>query len=587
MWILRINMTDRSCRLEDVPAAYKDLGGRGFTSTMVANEVPPLCHPLGPNNKLVFAPGIVTGTPASTSARISVGAKSPLTGGIKESNAGTSWPQLLAMMKIKALVVEGQPKEKRKYWMAHLTWDAGAGKPKVEFLPADEYKGKDLYKAFPKVYERLGAKIAIAGFGVAAEYGYANSGIVFNDIAKRPSRYSGRGGLGSVMASKRLKFIVVNSSGAPGVDIIDKALFDQGKKKLDEAIRSHAVTKPKGALNTYGTAVLINILNEAGGLPTRNFSSGRFEGAAKTGGEAIFEGNKKRLGKELYNHACSPGCIIQCSNTWHKADGKEHTSCVEYESDWALGANCGIDNLDHIAEMIRLCNGYGLDTIETGTTLAVAMEAGVIPFGDGKQAIGLVKEMGKGTPLGRILGSGTEFTGRAYGLTHVPTVKGQSMPAYEPRAVKGIGITYATSTMGADHTAGYTIAPEILSVGGKSDPLSPEGKAGLSRAFQATTAFIDSSGHCLFIAFPILDIPSGFEGMMEECNGVLGTSWKAEDAAKLGAEILKRERAFNEAAGLGKTADRIPEFMRTEPLPPHNQVFDVPDSALDSVFGEL
>jgi aldehyde:ferredoxin oxidoreductase len=587
MWILRINMTDRSCRLEDVPAAYKDLGGRGFTSTMVANEVPPLCHPLGPNNKLVFAPGIVTGTPASTSARISVGAKSPLTGGIKESNAGTSWPQLLAMMKIKALVVEGQPKEKRKYWMAHLTWDAGAGKPKVEFLPADEYKGKDLYKAFPKVYERFGAKIAIAGFGVAAEYGYANSGIVFNDIAKRPSRYSGRGGLGSVMASKRLKFIVVNSSGAPGVDIIDKALFDQGKKKLDEAIRSHAVTKPKGALNTYGTAVLINILNEAGGLPTRNFSSGRFEGAAKTGGEAIFEGNKKRLGKELYNHACSPGCIIQCSNTWHKADGKEHTSCVEYESDWALGANCGIDNLDHIAEMIRLCNGYGLDTIETGTTLAVAMEAGVIPFGDGKQAIGLVKEMGKGTPLGRILGSGTEFTGRAYGLTHVPTVKGQSMPAYEPRAVKGIGITYATSTMGADHTAGYTIAPEILSVGGKSDPLSPEGKAGLSRAFQATTAFIDSSGHCLFIAFPILDIPSGFEGMMEECNGVLGTSWKAEDAAKLGAEILKRERAFNEAAGLGKTADRIPEFMRTEPLPPHNQVFDVPDSALDSVFGEL
>ena len=587
MWILRINMTDRSCRLEDVPAAYKDLGGRGFTSTMVANEVPPLCHPLGPNNKLVFAPGIVTGTAASTSARISVGAKSPLTGGIKESNAGTSWPQLLAMMKIKALVVEGQPKEKRKYWMAHLTWDAGAGKPKVEFLPADEYKGKDLYKAFPKVYERFGAKIAIAGFGVAAEYGYANSGIVFNDIAKRPSRYSGRGGLGSVMASKRLKFIVVNSSGAPGVDIIDKALFDQGKKKLDEAIRSHAVTKPKGALNTYGTAVLINILNEAGGLPTRNFSSGRFEGAAKTGGEAIFEGNKKRLGKELYNHACSPGCIIQCSNTWHKADGKEHTSCVEYESDWALGANCGIDNLDHIAEMIRLCNGYGLDTIETGTTLAVAMEAGVIPFGDGKQAIGLVKEMGKGTPLGRILGSGTEFTGRAYGLTRVPTVKGQSMPAYEPRAVKGIGITYATSTMGADHTAGYTIAPEILSVGGKSDPLSPEGKAGLSRAFQATTAFIDSSGHCLFIAFPILDIPSGFEGMMEECNGVLGTSWKAEDAAKLGAEILKRERAFNEAAGLGKTADRVPEFMRTEPLPPHNQVFDVPDSALDSVFGEL
>jgi aldehyde:ferredoxin oxidoreductase len=195
--------------------------------------------------------------------------------------------------------------------------------------------------------------------------------------------------------------------------------------------------------------------------------------------------------------------------------------------------------------------------------------------------------MGKGTPMGRLLGAGTATTGRAFGLTHVPVVKGQSMPAYEPRAVKGIGITYATTPMGADHTAGYTIAPEILGVSGKQDPLSPEGKAALSRAFQATTAFIDSTGHCLFIAFAILDIASGFEGMMQECNGVLGTNWKSEDAAKLGAEILKKERAFNEAAGIGKAADRVPEFMKYEPLPPHNQVFDVPDEALDSVFGEL
>jgi len=587
MWILRINMTDRTYRLEEVPAAYKNLGGRGMTSTIVHDEVPPLCHPLGPNNKLVFAPGIVTGTTAPTSARLSAGAKSPLTGGIKESNVGSPWPQHLASMQIKALVVEGQPKEKGKYWMAYLTWDAKASKPKVEFFAADQYKGEDLYEVFPKVYKRFGATIAITGFGVAGEYGYANSGIVFNDLVKRPSRYSGRGGLGAVMASKGLKFIVTDRKGAPDVTIIDKALFEQGTKKLADALRTHDVTKPKGALNTYGTAVLINIMNEAGGLPTKNFSSGRFEGAAKIGGEAIFEGNKKRLGKELYNHACSPGCIIQCSNTWYKPDGTEHTSCVEYESDWALGANCGIDRLDDIAEMIRLCNAYGLDTIETGTTLAVAMEAGVIPFGDGKKTIKLVNEMGKGTPMGRILGGGTEFTGKAYGLTHVPTVKGQSMPAYEPRAVKGIGITYATTTMGADHTAGYTIAPEILGVSGKQDPLSPEGKAALSRAFQTTTAFIDSTGHCLFIAFAILDIASGFEGMMEECNGVLGTNWKSEDAAKIGAEILRKERAFNEAAGLGKEHDRIPEFMRHEPLPPHNQVFDVPDSALDSVYEEL
>ena len=587
MWILRINMTDRTYRLEGVPEAYKNLGGRGLTSTMVHDEVPPLCHPLGPNNKLVFAPGIVTGTAASTSSRLSVGGKSPLTGGIKESNAGSSWAQYLALLQIKAMVVEGQPKEKGKYWITYLTWDAGAGKPKVEFSTADEYTGKDLYEVFPKVYDRFGGGIAIAGCGVAGEFGYGNSGIAFNDLGKRPSRYSGRGGLGAVLASKGIKFIVADRKGSPVVSIIDKGLFDQGKKKLDEALRSHDVTKPKGGLNTYGTAVLINIMNEAGGLPTRNFSNGRFEGAAKTAGEAIFEGNKERTGKEVYNHACSPGCIIQCSNTWYKPDGKEHTSCVEYESDWALGANCGIDSLDDIAEMIQLCNAYGLDTIETGTTLAVAMEAGVIPFGDGKKAIGLVHEMGKATPLGRILGGGTAFTGKAYGIARVPTVKGQSMPAYEPRAVKGIGITYATTTMGADHTAGYTIAPEILSVGGKADPLSTEGKAALSRGFQATTAFIDSTGHCLFIAFPILDIPSGFEGMVEECNGVLGTHWKPEDVAKIGADILRKERAFNLAAGLSKEHDRMPEFMKYEPLPPHNQVFDVPDSALDSVYGEL
>ncbi len=587
MWILRLNMNDRTYRLSEVPEAYKNLGGRGTTSTIVHDEVPPLCHPLGPNNKLVFAPGIVTGTAAATSARVSAGAKSWLTGGIKESNAGSSWASYFANMQIKALIVEGQPMEKGKYWITHLTWDDKAGKPKAEFLPADPYTGKDLYEVFPKVYEQFGTRAAIAGCGVAGEYGYGNSGIAFNDLGKRPSRYSGRGGLGAVMASRGLKFIVLDSKGAPGVPIANQGLFDQGAKKLAEALREHAITKPKGGLNTYGTAVLVNIMNEAGGLPTRNFSSGRFEGAAKIAGEAIFEGVKNRLGKEVYNHACSPGCIIQCSNTWYKTDGTEHTSCVEYESDWALGANCGIDSLDDVAEMVRLCNAYGLDTIETGTALAVAMEAGVIPFGDGKKAIQLVHEMGKGTPMGRILGGGTDFAGRAFGVTRVPTVKRQSMPAYEPRAVKGMGVTYATTTMGADHTAGYTIAPEILSVGGKVDPLSPEGKAALSRGFQATTAFIDSTGHCLFIAFAILDIASGFEGMMEECNGVLGTNWKSEDAAKIGGEILRKERAFNEAAGIGKEEDRIPEFMKYEPLPPHNQVFDVSDKVLDSVYGEL
>jgi aldehyde:ferredoxin oxidoreductase len=587
MWILRVNMNDQSCKVEALPEAYKFLAGRALTSTIVAEEVPPLCHPLGINNKIVFSPGIVTGTSAPTSARISVGAKSPLTGGIKESNAGSAWGADLAEMNIRALILEGQPQERDKYWGLHISFHKKSSKPKVKFFDAKGYINRPLANVFPKLYKRFGNAISIGGCGMAGERGYANSGVVFNDLAGRATRYAGRGGMGAVLASKGVKFIILDRKGAPGVKVVNQALFEQGKKKITDSIQTHDLTKVKGALNTYGTAVLINILNEAGGLPTRNFNNGRFEGAAKIAGEAIFEGNKQRLGKELYNHACSPGCIIQCSNTWYKEDGSEHASCVEYESDWALGADCGIDNLDDIAEMVRLCNDYGLDTIETGTTLAVAMQAGVIPFGDGKGAIKLVHEMGKGTPIGRILGSGTDTTGKVYGLTHVPTVKGQSMPAYEPRAVKGIGITYATTPMGADHTAGYTIAPEIIGVAGKVDPLTPEGKAELSRNFQAATAFIDSTGHCLFIAFPILDIVAGFEGMVEECNGVLGTNWTTADVASYGDAVLKKEHDFNVAAGIGKEADRVPEFMKVEPLPPHNQIFDVTDEALDSVFKDL
>lgn len=386
------------------------------------------------------------------------------------------------------------------------------------------------------------------------------------------------------MGAKGLKAIVVDDKGGPGVSIAGQALFDQGRKKLTEALRTHDVTKPKGALNTYGTAVLINILNEAGGLPTRNFSSGVFESASKISGEAIFEGNKKRLGKELHNHACSPGCIIQCSNTWYSPEGREQVSCQEYESVWAFGANCGIDDLDVTGELIRISNDLGVDTIEAGGTIAVAMEGGLARFGDGPRAVELLQEIGKGTPLGRVLGQGAAFTGKAFGVIRVPGVKGQNMPAYSPRAVKGIGVTYITNPQGADHTIGYTIAPEMLSVGGKADPLSPEGKAELSRNFQIATGFIDSTGYCLFIAFAILDIPKGFEGMVESCAGVLGTNWTADDVTRIGKEVLKKERAFNLAAGLTKADDRPPEFMRYEPLPPHNQVWDVPDEALDSVW---
>ena len=578
--LLRINMTDRTAAYEAVPEQYKNKAGRWLTSSIVHDEVPATCHPLGPSNKLVFSPGIVTGTSSPTSSRLSVGGKSPLTGTIKEANAGTGFGRRMARLGVRAIVVEGQPTD-GSFWLLRIDSNG------VSFEPTEASGGARLSDTYPPILERFGGakQVDLCAIGVAGEFRMAAAGICFNDQEGRPTRYAGRGGLGAVMGSKGLRFIVIDDSGSENVPIAQPEVFDQGRKKMAAALMEHAITKPQGALNSYGTAVLVNIINEAGALPTRNFRDGRFEGAAKIAGEAIFEGNKERVGNEIYNHACSPGCIIRCSNTWHRPDGSEHTSCIEYESAWALGANCGVDDLDQVGEMNLLCNEYGLDTIEIGGAIAVAMEGGVAPFGDGSRSIELIHEIGNGTPLGRILGAGALATGKAFGVERVPHVKGQNMPAYEPRAIKGIGMTYAVTTMGADHTSGYTIAPEMLGVSGKLDPLDPN-KTELARAFQYATAFIDTTGHCLFIAFAILDIASGFEGMVEECNGVLGTSWKTDDVARIGKEIIMLERAFNERAGFSAVDDRLPEFMTREPLPPHNVVWDIPDAEIDAVFAE-
>ncbi len=572
---VRVNMTEKKVVFEEVPEKYAAKGGRWLTSLVVSEEVPADCHPLGPNNKIVIAPGMVTGTSAPSSGRLSVGGKSPLTGGIKEANAGTPFSQKMARMGIKAIIVEGQ---------APGTWMLKLGKDQGELVETPEYKDMGLYEAADKIHAELGKDKAFMGIGPSGEKRMAMAGVAFNDTEGRPSRYAGRGGLGAVLGSKGLKTIVLDDAGAGTVPMVDKELFRQGQKKLVEGLREHGLTKPGGGLNTLGTALLINVLNEAGGLPTRNFSSGTFEGAQATSGEAIAEAVKKRGGAGMMGHGCHPGCVIRCSNVYPKEDGSEHVSCVEYESDWAFGANCGIDNLDIIAELVRLSNDYGVDTIEAGVTIGVAMEAGIIPFGDGEGALRLMHEVGQGTPLGHILGQGAEFTGKAYGMTRIPTVKRQSMPAYEPRAVKGIGITYITTPMGADHTAGYTIAPEIASVGGSADPLDPKEKYGLSRDFQTVTALVDASGYCLFITFATLDIPSAYEGMVETINGVLGTQYTVDDVTTLGREIIDIERDFNTRAGFTKYDDRPPEFMRYEKLPPHNQVFDVTDEDLDKVW---
>ncbi len=573
---LRVDMSSLEVKEEKLPEKYRKMGGRGLTSGFVLDEVKPDCHPLGKNNKLIFAPGMVTGTSAPSSGRISVGGKSPLTGGIKESNAGTPFAQNLARSGYKAIVIEGKPENDDKCWMLVLDSE---GARLEEATVCKEKKTGATVNTLKEAYDNHD----FALIGPAGEWKMAMAGICFNDPEYRASRYSGRGGLGAVMGSKGLKAIAVEKKMGK-VEIENEDLFKQGQRKLVKGLRNHDVTKPGGTLNSYGTAALINVLDQAGGLPTNNFSSGTFEGAEKTAGETLAETVEKRGGKGMMGHSCHPGCIIQCSNVYPDEDGEELVSCVEYESDWSLGANLGIDNLDKIAEMINICNEVGVDTIEAGVMLGVAMEAGLAEFGDADKAIELLEEICENSALGRVLGNGASFTGKAYGVTRVPTVKDQGMPAYEPRAVKGIGITYITTPMGADHTAGYTIAPEILSVGGELDPLSPEGKAELSRAYQATTAFVDSSGYCLFTTFALLDDEEAMEGMVETVNGVLGTDYTAEEIVEEGKEILKKEREFNKRAGFTKADDRPPEFMREEKLPPHNGVFDVTDEELDSVW---
>jgi aldehyde:ferredoxin oxidoreductase len=276
--------------------------------------------------------------------------------------------------------------------------------------------------------------------------------------------------------------------------------------------------------------------------------------------------------------------VIQCSGSFYDKNGNFLTKQPEYETVWAHGGNCGIDDLDAIAQLDRLDDDFGLDTIEMGAAIGVAMDAGLAAFGDAEAAIGLVREVGKGTPLGRILGSGAGITGKVFGVERVPVVKNQAMPAYDPRAVQGMGVTYATSTMGADHTAGYSVTANLLGVGGSVNPLSPEGQVELSRNLQIATAAIDSTGMCLFIAFAILDQPETFTALVDMINAFTGLSLTADDVTALGKKILTMEREFNRAAGFTEKDDRLPDYFKRESLPPHNVTFAVSDKDLDAVY---
>jgi aldehyde:ferredoxin oxidoreductase len=575
--ILRINMgAEGGPQISSEPLGdYAGLGGRAMTSTIVAKEVPPLCHALGEDNKLVIAPGLLSGSVAAMSGRISVGCKSPLTGGIKEANSGGQPSQMLGRLGYAAIVLESKPKDDTLYKVF-------INKDGVDIKADNSLKGLGNYDLVEKMKAEYGEKVHCISIGPAGEMKLSAASIAFTDMEQRPTRHAARGGVGAVMGSKRVKVIVIDDAGTSARAPQDPEKFKAANKEFVAGLKKHPVTGE--GLPAYGTNVLTNVVNEAGAYPTRNFSTGQFEGASKLSGETMAEMENSRGGEGSATNGCHKGCVIRCSGTFYDKDGNYVTKQPEYETVWANGGNCGIDDLDAIAQLDRLYDDFGLDTIEIGGAIGVAMEAGLAKFGDSQAAINMVKEIGRGTSQGRILGNGAASTGKMYGVERVPVVKNQSMPAYDPRAVQGIGVTYATSTMGADHTSGYAVATNLLAVGGSVDALKPEGQVELSRNLQVATAAIDSTGMCLFIAFAILDIPEGLDAIPEMLNARYGLNMTLDDVTRHGQEILKAERAFNTAAGFTSLDDRLPEFFKDKPLSPHNVVFDVPDEKLDQFY---
>jgi len=569
--IFRVNMTDLTTSIEDVPADWAGLGGRGLTSTVVAAEVEPTCHPLGHRNKIIIAPGMLSGTVAANSGRISIGAKSPLTGTIKEANAGGTAAQMLAKSGCKALIIEGLPKGDSWYNL-HLTADSITINKETELI------GKGNFAVIDAVAARLNDKHGVISIGQAGEMKLLSANISIKDPDSN-LRSCGRGGLGAVLGSKRIKFISIAPTDAK-VDIANQEAFTAANRTFTKALVDNPISQ---ALGQYGTNVLVNIINESGGLPTRNFTSGQFDGHEAISGETMYDTIVEREGKPKHN--CHKGCVIQCSQIYNDVNKAYKTSGFEYESIWAMGADCCVDDLDHIAEADHLMDDMGIDSIETSVAMAVAMEAGVLDFGDGAEVCRILKEeVANGTPLGHIIGCGAGNVGRTFGVTRVPVVKNQAIPAYDPRAIKGIGITYCTSTQGADHTMGYTIATNILGVGGSVDPLSKEGQIELSRNLQIATAAIDSTGMCLFIAFAALDDEKCLPALVDMLNARFGINLTADDVTSLGSTILKTEHEFNLAAGFTNKDDRLPEFFSEEPIAPHNVVWDISGEEIDTFW---
>jgi len=555
--IVRVNARSGGITSEPIPETMALWGGRQLIAHVMTHEVPPACPPLGRGNKLIFAPGWLGGTAVPMTGRLSIGAKSPLTGGIKESNVGGDAGQRLARAGVRALILEDAPDEPS----ARVLWINQTSAEWIDDLALAHCRVRE---SLARLRERFGDRCGFLVIGPAGEYGMTGAGVATTDATGMQVRYAGRGGLGAVMGSKGIKAIVVDDEGAAPIAGKDPAGLRDASRRFTEMILANPGLENR---RKFGTSSIVGPANELGLLPTRNFSQGSFDAIDGITGQRLAETIAARGGDGRSGTPCMTGCIIRCSNVFPDEGGRRKVASLQYENIALLGSNCGIGTLDGIAELNARCNDIGLDAIEMGCVLGVAMEAGLARFGDVDAAVGLIEQVSEATSLGRILGQGAAFTGQALGVRRVPTVKGQGIPGYDPRALKGNGVTYSTSPMGADHTAGnaYGTARTL-------DPLCGDGQLENSRALQIRSMILDMSGLCLFARGPFTE---DAELLADLVNGCFGSGFAFADIARTSAAALDVERRFNDDAGVSDRLTDVPEFMRTEPLPPHNTVYDI------------
>ena len=571
MKLIRANMNDKTTGVEEVPDEYLGLGGRGLSSTIINAEVPPTCDPLGPENKLIFAPGLLSGSPLGNTSRISIGAKSPLTGTIKESNVGGTISAALGRLGIAAVVVEGQAPDGELYF---LRIDE---KGEARLVPAQEYSGKRTYQLVEDILEAYGEKNSVLCIGPAGEGRLIAASIQSSDAEGRPCRAAGRGGLGAVMGAKGLKALIVDQRGKGAKSVADPDAFKEANRAYVKIIKEHP--EPGHLMPALGTAALVAPVNSMGAFPCYNARKGVMDDWEKISGETMAELIKERGGDPT--HAGCAQCFIQCSNIFVDQEGQYVTSSLEYETIWATGGMTGIADLDTIARLDYLCDDIGVDTMSTGVAIAVAMDAGYREFGDAEGAIELVEEIGKGTEFGKLLGSGPVVVGKHFDHDRVPVVKGQGVAGFDPRAMRGNGVTFATSPMGADHTAGNVVG---LCLQGKLDPMDAERAVEVSRNLQITTAAFDSTGLCFMASVALME-PEPQTVFRQAMNAVLGTELGPDDFPRaMGLRVLKTEKEFNRKAGFTNEDDRLPSFYYTEPLPPHDTVFVISNEEMDTTF---